>query len=385
VKVRDERGLHAEKTIMKRIKLPSQYLHLIAGLLLCTNKSTAETESPAGLSIQVFSGLSITGTVARVYQVQYANQLSDSATWYGLTQFPLRWNPHQWVDTTCPATERRFYRAFAVELPADVAPITNMVFIAPGTFIMGSPAAELARDSDEGPQTLVTISRAFWMGKYEVTQGEYLELIGENPSFFNGVQDSPEPGTDYGTDLRRPVEQVTGQNAIDYCSALTSRERAAGRLSAKYEYRLPTEAEWEYACRAGTTTPFYFGAALRSGMANFNAEHEYPPCGADLKNCENPAGENLQQPVAVGSYPANPWGLHDMIGNVSERCLDWYAPYSGVAVVDPKGPATGNVRTARGSSWKHPAFFLRSALRDYAGPSYKGNYTGFRVVLAPVL
>jgi eukaryotic-like serine/threonine-protein kinase len=138
---------------------------------------------------------------------------------------------------------------------------TNMVFIPPGTFRMGS-AEDEDRYDQEGPQTDVIISRGYWMGKYEVTQGEYLAVMGSNPSWFNGVhQDWPESGTntDYGTDLSCPVETVNWDDAVAYCAAMTEREREAGRIPIHCVYRLPTEAEWEYACRGWTSTRLSYG------------------------------------------------------------------------------------------------------------------------------
>ena len=292
-----------------------------------------------------------------------------------LTNDSIRFHDQHWTNHPV-----RFYRVVAVDVPTDVIPVTNMVFIPSGTFTMGSPTTEAGRWDDEGPQTLVTISKGFWIGRYEVTQGEYLSLMATNPSYFNGIRN----GTNYGIDLSRPVERVWWSNAVAYCEALTAREQGAGRLPAGYEYRLPTEAEWEYACRAGTTTPFYLGNAMRSGMANFDGRLEYPPCGDSLNSCTNASGVYLGRTVPGGSYAPNPWGLYDMIGNVSEWCQDWFGDYSGLPVVDPQGPASGNRRCSRGSSWIHPAHFLRSALRDYGGMEYRGNYTGFRVVLAPI-
>ena len=197
--------------------------------------------------------------------------------------------------------------------------IPNMVWIPAGTFIMGSPESETARDGDEGPQTQVTISQGFWMGKYEVTQGEYLAVMWNNPSFFQG-------------NLNLPVEQVSWNDAVAYCAALTARERNARRLPTGYVYRLPTEAEWEYACRAGTTTPFHYGNELRSGMANFDGYHEYPPCGSSTRYCYNPSGIYPRCTTSVGSYAPNAWGLYDMHGNLWEWCQDWFGSYGGVNV-----------------------------------------------------
>jgi len=324
-------------------------------------------------------GFTITWTGGQSLLVESCTNLT-SPVWVRLQLSTLTNDSIRFEDQNWTKHPIQFYRLLTVELPTHVIPVTNMVFIPPGEFTMGSPITEAGRWDDEGPQTPVTISRGFWMGRYEVTQGEYREVMGTNPSFHNGLKN----GTNYGTDLSRPVEQVRWGNAVAYCDALTAREQAAGRLPAGYAYRLPTEAEWEYSCRAGTTTPFYLGEDLRSGMANFHGRFEYPPCGDSLTFCTNASGVFLGRTVSVGSYGPNPWGLHDMMGNVSEWCQDWFSDnYSGVPEIDPLGPATGIRRTSRGSSWRHQATALRSALRDYGGMEYRGDFTGFRVVLAP--
>jgi len=270
----------------------------------------------------------------------------------------------------------------------------NMVWIPCGTFTMGSPDSEPARSSAEGPQTRVTISRGFWMGRYEVTQGEFLAVMGNNPSYFNGVRQDglwdPSCGCyrnrDYGIDLNRPVEQVSWNDAVAYCAALTTRERNAGRLPAGYVYRLPTEAEWEYACRARTTTAFHYGPALRSGMANFQGSREYPPCLGDAFpwGCYNPSGTYLGRTTTVGSYASNAWGLYDMHGNVSEWCSDWLARLPGGSVTDPQGLPSGSQRVIRGGYLGSIALSCRSASRGGYYPDLEGiRFYGFRVVLAP--
>ncbi len=236
-----------------------------------------------------------------------------------------------------------------------IAQQQNMVWIPPGTFTMGSPATEAGRGSDEGPQTQVTLTRGFFMGRYEVTQGEYEAVQGSNPSRWKG------------TNL--PVDQATWNDAVAYCQALTQRERSAGRLPAGWEYRLPTEAQWEYACRAGTTTRFSFGdidAGLEQyGWYTVNSGSRTHP---------------------VGGKQPNPWGLYDMHGNVWEWCLDWSESYPGGSVSDPTGPSTGSSRVFRGGGWRHVASNCRSAERNYTIPSYydpHGNL-GFRVALVQV-
>ncbi|MCL4178672.1 MAG: formylglycine-generating enzyme family protein [Verrucomicrobia bacterium] len=179
--------------------------------------------------------------------------------WRCLEYLQLPASPYLWADKSATATGKRFYRGVAMEVP------TNMVFIPPGTFRMGSPTNEVDRFDVEGPQTDVIISRGFWMGKYEVTQGQYEAVMGNNPSWFNGVRTNVWDeicqcltNVDF-TDLNRPVDTVSWDDATAYSNALTAREQLAGRIPANCVYCLPTEAEWEYACRAWTSTRFSFG------------------------------------------------------------------------------------------------------------------------------
>jgi formylglycine-generating enzyme required for sulfatase activity len=247
---------------------------------------------------------------------------------------------------------------------------------------MGSPTNEAFRSSDEA-QHVVTISRGFWMEKYLVTQGDYLAVVGGNPSFFNGFQvDFPAPpgGTNYGTDLTRPVEQVSWNDASNYCALRTQQERAAGQIPTNFMYRLPTESEWEYADRAGTTTAFYLGGGLHSGQANFNGQYDYD---SSVGVINNPGGIWLEVTTPVGSYAPNPWGLYDMIGNVYEWCQDWYDTYPTGTVIDPQGPGTGSGRVVRGGDLYFGALYCRSAPRWGDDPAFSANAVGFRAVLAP--
>jgi len=237
-------------------------------------------------------------------------------------------------------------------------PLLNMVPIAPGTFQMGQVGVYGAE-----PVHQVTLTAPFWMGKYEVTQAQYQAVMGSNPSYFAGAPNAPQ----------RPVERVSWNNAVAYCQALTATEQAAGRVPAGYQYRLPTEAEWEYCCRAGTTTEWNTGTSLSTSQANF---------GGALANATYPNG----QTAVVGSYAPNAFGLHDMHGNVFEWCLDSYATYAPGPVTDPFVTG-GAVRVIRGGSWfsLFSASFCRSAFRGSSAPGIADYVFGFRVVLAPVL
>ncbi|MCI0540685.1 MAG: formylglycine-generating enzyme family protein [Verrucomicrobiales bacterium] len=245
-------------------------------------------------------------------------------------------------------------------------PLPNFVKIPAGTFLMGSPTTKKERNSDETQHT-VLLTRDFYMSKYEVTQEEYLAVMGNNPSFATG-------------DLTRPVESMNWYDATAYCAELTASEGAAGRLPAGWVYRLPTESEWEYACRAGTSTPFHYGPDLRSGMANFDGGSEYLG-GTGTVN--NPNGTYLDETAAVGSYAPNAFGLYDMHGNVWELCLDWYGSYPSGTVTNPLGPAMGSFRVGRGGGWDYDARRCRSAYRFFRAPDGGGRLLGFRPVLAP--
>jgi len=250
-------------------------------------------------------------------------------------------------------------------------PAPNMVWIPAGTFPMGSNAGPpdgvppYNPQANERPVHQVTISRPFWIGRHEVTQAEYQALMGTNPSFHQGPA-WPNSGN-------QPVEMVAHNAAMAYCAALTAQQAAIGRVPTGYQYRLPTEAEWEYCCRAGTTTEFHCGPTLVCGQANFYySMHTGSSC-------------NSLGTAVVGSYAANAWGLHDMHGNVWEWCLDAWdgsANYPSGPVVDPF-VQSGPWQVYRGGSWMGNSYYCRSACRS--GGYMPGRHLGFRVVLAPVL
>lgn len=304
--------------------------------------------------------LTLKGTTNAYYRLEFADRM-PIGPWQFLTGLTLRTGQQLIVDGITNGT--RFYRAVNLSSFDSTRPPSppGMVWIVPGTFTMGSAATEKERNLDETPRT-VALTKGFYLGQYEVTQGEYLAVMGSNPSFFKG-------------NLNLPVEQVAWVDATNYCGKLTQQERNAGRLPTGYEYRLPTEAEWEYACRAGTTTATAFGDSLSSTQANFNGQAPYG--GA-------PTGPNVQRTAQVGSYAPNAWGLYDMHGNLSEWCLDWSSAYFAGSETDPQGAFLGSLRVNRGGYWGNFGKDCRSARRAGNDPSHRLNYIGFRVALVAV-
>jgi formylglycine-generating enzyme required for sulfatase activity len=246
-----------------------------------------------------------------------------------------------------------------------------MVRINGGTFTMGSPVSE--PNSSGEVQHSVTVS-SFYMGKHEVTQREWREVMGNNPSYFKG------------DDL--PVEQVSWYEVVEYCNKRSQREgltlaytingtnimwnrnvhQADPQLAG---YRLPTEAEWEYACRAGTTTPYSTGNNITTSQANYNGNYPYNG---------NTKGTYQEKTTSVGSFAPNVWGLYDMHGNVYEWCWDWYGDYAQGTQTDPAGAGSGSHRVDRGGSWVSYAQDLRSAYRGSGAPASRYGNVGFRLV-----
>jgi formylglycine-generating enzyme required for sulfatase activity len=225
----------------------------------------------------------------------------------------------------------------------------KFVPIPAGRFLMGSLDAEPDLFEDEELQHDVIITKPFHLGIHPVTQAQYEAVMGNNPSHFGGAY--------------MPVETVSWEDAVRFCARLSKKE---GK-----EYRLPTEAEWEYACRAGTTTATALGDALSSAQANVIGENPY---GVAAK------GPSLGKTMPVGSYPPNAWGLYDMYGNVWEWCADWYGEYPAGAVTDPTGPMSGTGRVLRGGSWIGGGHDCRSACRFRNAPGSRYPDLGFRVV-----
>jgi len=265
-------------------------------------------------------------------------------------------------------------KASEIESSAPQLPVPDgFVLINGGTFTMGSPKDfwKTIAYADEHPQHQVTVS-GFYMGKYEVTQKEYQEVMGTNSGNFK--------------EDNLPVGNVSWYDAVEYCNKRSEKEG----LSPVYTisgsgdnrsviwnrnangYRLPTEAEWEYACRAGTKSRFITGSSITTYFANYN--------GQDRDNI-GAGGVNRGKRTAVGSFAPNPWGLYDMHGNVWEWCWDWYGVYTESAQTDPQGASSGYGRVVRGGSWYNADRRLRSASRGEISPSTQSSSLGFRLVL----
>ena len=239
----------------------------------------------------------------------------------------------------------------------------------PGQFKMGEPQNQVD----------MTLSRGFWLGTCEVTQGEYRQVMNDNPSFF--AYEGRDAAMPAGIDADKlPVEYVSWDDAVGFCRLFAEQERKVGRLPPCWEYRLPTEAQWEYACRAGTTTATAFGDSLSSKQANFKGK---PYNGGE-------PGPSLNRAAPVGSYAANAWGLHDMHGNTFEWCRDWYHPrLPGGADPDlyaARATAArsehGDIsRVRRGGAWSDDGWPCRSAFRLRFEPERRYDHIGFRVVV----
>jgi formylglycine-generating enzyme required for sulfatase activity len=245
----------------------------------------------------------------------------------------------------------------------------TMISIPPGSALVGSPLNELGRRKSEKRHP-VHITKSFWLGKTEVTQGQWESLMGNNPSCFKNPN--------------LPVESVSWNDAMLFCQRLTLRERSFGHLSDGYEYTLPTEAQWEYACRSGSETPFYFGNSLGGRHANYNGNFPY---------FEKNKAPNLKRTSAVDLYLPNAWGLLNMHGNVYEWCLDVPRDYPDGLEINPIGKiphvsTTGILDHAtpalRGGSWLSDAWSCRSAARNWDLLGLRARDIGFRIALCQI-
>lgn len=230
----------------------------------------------------------------------------------------------------------------------------EMMPIPAGTFVMGSPSDEVDRYDDEGPQVTVNITKSFWMGKTEVTQSQWKSVMGNNPSHFKGEN--------------LPVESVSWNDAMTFCEKLN--ELYSDILPEGYQYALPTEAQWEYACRAGTTFRFFYGD---------------DPGYDQLEHYAWYSNNSEKKTHLVGEKPPNAWGLYDMHGNVWELCSDYYSSsYPLGSISNPQGPQSGSYRVERGGCWRVNAAGCRSANRNWHWPVFTDSNLGVRVALIPV-
>ena len=244
---------------------------------------------------------------------------------------------------------------------------TRLCWCPPGRFVMGSPPAERGRRPDEA-QVEVTLSRGFWTGKSEVTQGQWKRVMAKFPDRL--------PSTEFGEGDNVPVYWINFDEAEAYCAELTRRAHQSGALPAEWDFRVPTEAQWEYACRAGTVTATSFGDSMGPHQANFAGESEDRAVRARGRSRN------------VGSYPASPWGIHDMHGNVWEWCRDYYHAQlpggSDPDLYDLKGAPNRDgtySRVRRGGAWIEPGWACRSACRLRYEPQRRSDHIGFRVVV----
>jgi len=245
----------------------------------------------------------------------------------------------------------------------------EMMQIPLGTFLMGSPEDELDRSEDEGPQHEVTVG-SFFMGKYPVTQAQW-RVVAAMPQVSRELD--PDPSEFKGDN--RPVEQVSWYDAVEFCERLS--------VYTEREYRLPTEAEWEYACRAGTTTPFHFGETITTDLANYRGT-DWQEVNASGSYGHGPKGEYREETTPVDYFGiANTFGLCDMHGNVWEWCFDqWHENYQGAPTNGNAWLADGDEsrRVLRGGSWIYDPRNCRSAYRVYHSPDNRDGNLGFRVV-----
>jgi formylglycine-generating enzyme required for sulfatase activity len=225
----------------------------------------------------------------------------------------------------------------------------KFIWIPLGTFMMGSPGEEKPRRANE-TQHKVTLTKGFYMGVHLVTQEQWMEIMAQNPSHFKGEKNLP-------------VEMVSWDDCQEFIKKLREKD--------KKPYRLPTEAEWEYSCRAGTTTPFHFGETISTDQANYNGEI--------YRNGKK--GVNRKRTTPLDSFPPNALGLYDMHGNLSQWCQDRHGEYPQDDVIDPQGPEVGEARMLRGGSWFHNPQFCRSAFRYWDGPRNGSANWGLRVCL----
>jgi formylglycine-generating enzyme required for sulfatase activity len=289
----------------------------------------------------------ITNAADQIIDVQ-TSDIVDGTNWITLTNLLVTVDPFVFIDLTPATAQKRFYRAQKA-VPTGI-PLSNMVAIPHGSFLMGSPASEAGHQGNEEPQTVVTISRDFYMGKYEVTHSLYSEIMNTNATAADRTNQSP-------------IVNVSWFDATNFCGKLTDRERGLGHLPNGMIYRLPTEAEWEYAARAGSTTAYFFGN--------------------DSQPLVNYAWFGSSTIHDVGLKLPNPWGLYDIYGNVWEWTADWASDkLPGGSQKNPTGNSAGTVKVGRGGDMAEADIHCRSAFRGSSVPETSVPWLGFRIVLA---
>ena len=293
------------------------------------------------------TGIAVPQEMREQYTLANGNRIHMNATYGRFRRFDV--TAEEDIHPPSPSVVEPWTGITLVELPA-------------GRFTMGTPASEAGRNDDETLHE-AELTHAFLLGRFEVTQQEWRTVMGSAPSRFAACGS------------RCPVENVSFDEVQQFLARLNARTATAVPPAPRLRFRLPTEAEWEYACRAQTTGPFATGETLPAANANFNGAFPYPPGAGSTP------GENRQKPMPVGSFPFNQWGLADMHGNVWEWTADWYGPYpeASAANIDPRGVASGDKRVIRGGSWAFDANSARCGLRYTHSPKDRGHSLGFRV------
>jgi formylglycine-generating enzyme required for sulfatase activity len=378
----------------------------VFGAVLCIATPCGLAQTNLALGVQLYAGLSITGAVGANCQIQYITNLTQTNAWLTLTGLTLTGNPQLWVDTTCPATAQRFYRA--TMLVTNQAP-ANMVLIPVGSFVMGDGLDGM---SDALPLHGVSVS-AFYMDKYLVTKALWDDVF--NWAMVNGYSFD---NFGQGKATNHPVHTVSWYDCVKWCNARSEKEGRTpayctdaaqtmvyrgGKVDVKIPwvkwnrgYRLPTEAEWEKAARGGANGhrfPWSNVNTISHDQANYYSYYGNTSYPYDLGPTSgfHPTFDDGVTPYTspVGYFAPNGYGLYDMAGNVCEWCWDWYASYSSASQTDPRGPADGSDRVRRGGDWYFDAYggpwSCRTAYRGYdsgsTGPVNAYSSLGFRCVL----
>ena len=298
-------------------------------------------------------------------------------------------------------------KKWSIPLPGNT--LLDMPWVAPGTFTMGSPASEPGRKADEGPETVVTITKGYWLGRTEITVGQWKAVMGESLREHVMKMLADETVYDFGNGQKKKIREfmnfnpndpgrimanendsipmyfVSWDDAMEFCRKLTELEKANGRLPQGYQYTLPTEAQWEYACRAGTTTATFAGPLVVDGRnAPVLNDIAWYGGNSSINYHGKKLGNSGAGPRNAGEKKPNAWGFQDMPGNIWEWCRDVYGPYPGGNVTDYINAATGIGRVNRGGSWGSGATAERSASRASNPQPEKSAYRAFRIALSAI-